>query len=45
VAAGAERLIAAARVGDRVALWSHLLGLVPDFQGNTGQDAELPPRR
>jgi FlaA1/EpsC-like NDP-sugar epimerase len=43
VAAGTENLIASARVGDRVALWSHLLGLVPDFQGNTGQDAELPP--
>ncbi|MBK9775539.1 MAG: polysaccharide biosynthesis protein [bacterium] len=33
VAAGTENLIASARVGDRVALWSHLLGLVPDFPG------------
>jgi FlaA1/EpsC-like NDP-sugar epimerase len=43
VQAAAERLIAAARVGDRAALWSELLLLVPDFQGHTGDRAEQPP--
>jgi FlaA1/EpsC-like NDP-sugar epimerase len=42
---GAARLIGAARLGDRPALWSELLALVPDFQGHTGADAETPPAR
>jgi FlaA1/EpsC-like NDP-sugar epimerase len=43
VEAGAVRLIAAARIGDRAALWRELLALVPDFQGQTGAAAQLPP--
>jgi hypothetical protein len=43
VQVAAARLVAAAREGDRVALWSELLGLVPDFQGQTGEQAQLPP--
>ena len=43
VGAGAERLIGAARAGDRPALWRELLQLVPDFQGATGDSAQLPP--
>jgi FlaA1/EpsC-like NDP-sugar epimerase len=43
VEAGAVRLIAAARLGDRAELWRELLALVPDFQGQTGDAAQLPP--
>lgn len=43
VAAGAERLIAAARAGDAAALWRELLALVPDFRGRTGIDAQEAP--
>ena len=43
VASGVERLVAAASVGDRTALWASLLELVPDFQGLTGTEAERPP--
>ncbi len=43
VEAAAVRLIAAARLGDRAELWCELLGLVPDFQGQTGDAAQLPP--
>jgi FlaA1/EpsC-like NDP-sugar epimerase len=43
VAAGTERLVAAARGADREALWSELLALVPDFRGQTGDRAEIPP--
>lgn len=43
VQVAAARLVAAAREGDRAALWSELLGLVPDFQGQTGDQAQLPP--
>jgi FlaA1/EpsC-like NDP-sugar epimerase len=43
VDAGAARLVAAARAGDRPALWRELLQLVPDFQGRTGEHAHLPP--
>lgn len=43
VAAGVATLLAAARAGDRPALWSELLRLVPDFQGHTGDHAEVPP--
>ena len=39
----AARLVAAARAGDRETLWRELLGLVPDFQGQTGDLAQLPP--
>jgi len=43
VEAGVGRLVVAASCGDREALWRELLGLVPDFQGQTGTDAEKPP--
>jgi FlaA1/EpsC-like NDP-sugar epimerase len=43
VTAGSERLIAAARAGDRPELWREFLQLVPDFQGLTGDQAHLPP--
>ncbi len=43
VQVAAARLIAAAREGDRDALWRELLGLVPDFQGPTGEAAQRPP--
>ena len=43
VQVAAARLVAAARAGDREALWQELLGLVPDFQGATGDQAQLPP--
>jgi O-antigen biosynthesis protein WbqV len=42
---GATRLIGAARLGDRPALWRELLHLVPDFEGATGDDARFPPER
>jgi FlaA1/EpsC-like NDP-sugar epimerase len=43
VAAGVASLIETARIGDRPALWTELLKLVPDFQGHTGDHAEVPP--
>ncbi len=43
VEAGVGRLVVAASSGDREALWNELLALVPDFQGQTGPDAEQPP--
>jgi FlaA1/EpsC-like NDP-sugar epimerase len=43
VAAGVDRLVAAAAAGDRDVLWRELLALVPDFQGLTGRQAEKPP--
>ncbi len=43
VAAGVAALLAFARAGDRPALWDALLCLVPDFQGHTGDRAEVPP--
>jgi FlaA1/EpsC-like NDP-sugar epimerase len=45
VAAGADRLVAAALAGNRPALWDELLALVPDFRGHTGTAAEKPPVR
>ena len=44
VEAGVGRLVVAASSGDREALWSELLALVPDFQGQTGPEAEQPPK-
>lgn len=43
VQVAAARLVAAARQGDRDALWSELLLLVPDFQGAVGEAAQRPP--
>ena len=43
VADGVAALLATARAGDRPALWAELLRLVPDFQGHTGDHAEVPP--
>jgi len=43
VRSGAAQLVDAALQGDRPALWQELLKLVPDFQGNTGVEAEKPP--
>ncbi len=43
VGEGVSRLVVAAGSGDREALWRELLNLVPDFQGQTGLEAELPP--
>ena len=43
VRTGASRLIEAALAGDRPEIWTELLALVPDFQGNTGVEAEKPP--
>ncbi len=43
VGSGVDRLVAAARSGDRAALWEELLHLVPDFSGHTGDRAEIPP--
>jgi FlaA1/EpsC-like NDP-sugar epimerase len=43
VEAGVGRLVVAASSGDREALWRELLALVPDFQGHTGTEAEIPP--
>ncbi len=40
---GVDRLVAAAKTGDRSALWVELLKLVPDFSGHTGDRAEIPP--
>ncbi len=43
VGSGVDRLVAAARSGDRASLWKELLDLVPDFSGHTGDRAEIPP--
>jgi FlaA1/EpsC-like NDP-sugar epimerase len=43
VEAGVGRLVVAASSGDREALWRELLDLVPDFQGQSGIEAEIPP--
>ena len=43
VEAGVARLVVAASSGDRDALWRELFGLVPDFQGLTGSEAEKVP--
>ena len=43
VEAGVGSLVVAASSGDRENLWRELLGLVPDFQGLTGPEAEKPP--
>jgi len=43
VEAGVGRLVVAGSTGDRETLWRELLALVPDFQGQTGVEAEIPP--